>query len=325
MKKLFLFLKGMLMWACDVIPGVSWGTIAFITGIYEELIDALHAFNITSCKFFLTGQRKKFRKVIHGNFLLLVFWGIIVSIVTLVKVIHYLLQTYPSMVRAFFFWLVLASAFILKKSLKKRTNLHIIFLAIGLFIGYILTALPIVNLGVWYVVTFFSWVIGIMAMILPGISGSYILLIFGQYQHILWIIVDIVDGIKNFISNIGGDAARAGFWALPRGKLFLFILGAIVWLLAFSKLLHYIKKRRHDQLIIWLVWLMLGSLNKIWPRKETIEYFTDRHGELQPLVQKNIIPESFENLIAGLVLMGVGFGVVILIVKISERSKLNEK
>jgi len=122
MKKFFLFIKWLLMWACDVIPWISWGTIAFITWIYDELIDALNSFNIKTIKLFFTGKRKLFRKEIHWTFLLLVFGGIFISILTLAKAIDFLLINYPEFIRAFFFGLILASAFILKKSIKKKFN-----------------------------------------------------------------------------------------------------------------------------------------------------------------------------------------------------------
>ena len=306
MKKLLTFIKGLAMWTCDVIPGVSGGTIAFITGIYDELLDALSAFNLKTIKLFFTGKRKAFRKEIHGTFLLLVFGGIIIAIVSLAKIITFLLANYPAMVRAFFFGLILASARILKKTLKNRKPKYWIFGIAGTAVGLWVTMLPIVQMWVWGAATFFSWFFAIIAMILPGISGSYILLILSQYQHVLSILVDIIDAVKIFLTE-GHD--RSVLTSAPWLYLVLFVLGAVVGLLLFSKVLHYIKNRRHDQMVMVLTGFMVGSLYKVWPRKETVQTFVDRHGEIQPLLQKNIFPSSFGELSIGIgfVLVGIGF------------------
>jgi len=291
------------MWACDVIPWVSWGTIAFITWIYDELIDALNAFNFKTLKLFFTGKRKLFRKEIHGTFLLLVFGGIFVAILTLAKAIDFLLINYPEFIRAFFFGLILASAFLLKNSIKKKfSNRYILRLSMWLALWYWVSALPIISTWTWLGPTFFAWVIAIIAMILPGISGSYILVVLWQYQNILWKLVDIIEGKRESI--------------LP---ILLFMAWAALWLLLFSKVLHYIKTRRHDQLILFLVWLMIGSLNKVRPRKETLETFVDRHGEIQPLVQQNILPDSTEKAIRWLALILLGFMFVFWVEKIAKK------
>lgn len=293
MEKILLFLKGILMWACDVIPGVSGGTIAFITGIYDELIDALHALNFKSLKLLFTGKFKVFRKEIHGNFLIILFGGIIGAILTLAKIVDFALTEYPVLVRAFFFWLIIASVFLLKNTVKNWKKTSLLFLIVWLLVWYIITALPIVQTGLWNGIMFVSWLIAIIAMVLPGISGSYILVVLWQYQHILWNLI---------------DAIKWDWWAMI--SIGIFMLGAIVWLISFSKILHYIKNRRHDQMMLVLIGLMVGSLNKVWPRKETLETFVDRHGDLQPLVQKNILPTQWENILLAIGLAWLGIAVV---------------
>jgi putative membrane protein len=273
MNRILLILKWLLMWACDVIPWVSGGTIAFITGIYDELIDALHWFNIDTIKLLLKGKIKAVWKNIHGNFLLSVFGWIFVAILTLSKLISYLLETYPVLIRAFFFGLIVASAIILRKSIKKYKLRYLLLLLIWTAIWFIVTGLPVLNLWSGNLTMFVSWAIAIIAMILPGISGSYILVILWQYQEVLW----------NIVSLTGWDIKSL----LP---IVIFMWWAVVWLLSFAKLLHWIKSRRHDQMIVVLIWFMIWSLNKVRPWKETVETFVDRHGEIQPLVQNNIMP-----------------------------------
>jgi len=300
MSNFLLFLKGLLMWACDVIPGISWGTIAFITGIYDELIDALHSFNLKTLKFLFTGNRKLFWKVIHWNFLVLVFWWIIISILSLVKLITFLLLAYPILVWAFFFWLILASTILIKKTIKKRTNIIAILMFTGMMVWFFVTTLPVVSLGDWYLSMFISWFFAIIAMILPGISGSYILVILWQYQDVLSKITELVSWNVEMIGFIG-----------------IFIGGCIVWLLSFSKLLHYLKKNRHDQLVAILMWFMLWSLNKVRPRKEVLPDSMDKH-----LLWANILPQSGQELIWGLSAIILWFWIVLLVDKISHKIKI---
>lgn len=292
------------MGTCDVIPGVSGGTIAFITGIYDELIDSLNAFNLMTLKLLLQGKIAQVWKRIHGNFLLSVFGGIFVAIFSLAKLIHYLLEIYPVFVWAFFFGLILASVLILRKTLKKYRYIYVLFLIIWIAIGYYLTSLPVFNLGSGNLTMFGSGAIAIIAMILPGISGSYILLILGQYQEVL----------GNVVSFVWGN-----WWALI--PLVIFMLGAIVWLLGFAKILHWVKSNRHDQMVVVLIWFIIWSLNKIWPWKETLETFTDRHGEIVPLVQKNVLPVWGNDVLLAIGFSIVGFGIVVMISSFSNKIK----
>ncbi|HKL44103.1 MAG TPA: DUF368 domain-containing protein [Candidatus Absconditabacterales bacterium] len=304
MNRILLILKGLLMGACDVIPGVSGGTIAFITGIYDELIDSLHAFNLSNLRLLFQGKIKVFWKNINGNFLVTVFGGIVVAILTLAKLISHLLEAYPSLVWAFFFGLIVASAIILRKSIKKYKLWYLVLLAIGIFVGFMVTGLPVFNLGSGNLTMFGSGFIAIIAMILPGVSGSYILVILGQYQEVLGNIVSLTGG--NFKVII---------------PIIIFIIGAIAGLISFSKLLHWIKSRWHDQMVVILIGFMLGSLNKVWPWKKTIDTFVDRHGEVQPLIQKNILPVFDSNVLYAILVAIGGFGLVLLIHYLAEKFK----
>lgn len=302
MKKGILFLKGMLMWVCDVIPGISWWTVAFVTGIYDDLIDALYAFNLNTFKLVLKGKLAKAWKNINGNFLLTLFAWIFLAIFSFAKLISYLLETYPVFVWSFFFWLILASVLILRKSIKKFRYIYLLFLLIGVIIGYYLTSLPTFTLGSGNLTMFASGFIAIIAMILPGISGSYILVVLGQYQQVLNNVVEVVSW---------------NWYALP--SLLIFIVGAIIWLLSFSKLLHRIKAKWHDQMVIVLIWFILGALNKIWPWKEVLETYIDRHWDIQPLIEKNIIPSSSNEFLIWILFCFIWFVIVIFVDKLSEK------
>ena len=302
MNRVLLVLKWLLMWTCDVIPWVSGWTIAFITGIYDELIDALYGFNIQTVKLLFQWKIKAVWQSIHGNFLISVFGGIFVAILTLSKLISYLLEAYPVLIRAFFFGLIVASAIILRKSIKKYKMRYLVLLVVGVVVWFLITGLPVMNLWSGNLTMFVSWAIAIIAMILPGISGSYILVILWQYQEVLW----------NIVSLTGGDFKAI----LP---IVIFMVGAVVWLLSFAKLLHWIKSRRHDQMVIVLIWFMLWSLNKVWPWKETLETFVDRHGEIQPLVQNNVIP-AFSSQVSTAIAIAIWWVIVVLWIEILAKN-----
>ncbi len=304
MNRVLLILKWLLMWACDVIPWVSGGTIAFITGIYDELIDSLHAFNLSNLRLLFQWKIKVFWKNINGNFLVTVFGWIVVAILTLAKLISHLLEAYPSLVWAFFFGLIVASAIILRKSIKKYKLWYLVLLAIWIFVWFMVTWLPVFNLGSGNLTMFGSWFIAIIAMILPGVSGSYILVILWQYQEVLWNIVSLTGW--NFKVII---------------PIIIFIIWAIAWLISFSKLLHWIKSRWHDQMVVILIWFMLWSLNKVWPWKKTIDTFVDRHWEVQPLIQKNILPVFDSNVLYAILVAIWWFGLVLLIHYLAEKFK----
>ena len=304
MNRVILILKWLLMWSCDVIPGVSGGTIAFITGIYDELIDALHGFNLETLKLLFQFKIKALWRNIHGNFLVSVFGGIFVAILTLAKLINYLLETYPVLVWAFFFWLIVASAIILRKSIKKHKIRYLVLLLVWIVVWFVVTWLPVLNMWSGNLTTFVSWAIAIIAMILPGISGSYILVILWQYQEILWSVV-----------------ALTGWNIQAIWPILIFVWWAVVWLLSFAKLLHWIKARRHDQMVIVLIWFMLWSLNKVRPWKETVETFVDRHGEIQPLVQNNILPVFSTEVVTAILIAIWGFVVVLWIHYLAEKLK----
>ena len=303
--KIWVFVKWILMWTCDVIPWVSGWTIAFITWIYDKLIDSLYWFNLKTLKLVFKWKFKEAWNAINWWFLVALFLWILVAVLTLAKLISFLLSNYPSYVWAFFFWLVISSVIILIKSLKHWFRWsYLLWLLVWAVIWFVLTSLPVMNLWNWNLTLFVSWAIAIMAMILPWISGSYILLILGQYQNVLGYVVELTN--HNWSAIV---------------PLIIFALWCVVWLILFAKLLHRVKEKLHDQMVLVLTWFIIGSLQKLWPWKETIETYLDSHWAEQPLVQNNIWPSWSMNVVYCIVLALVWFFIVWLIDYISKRKK----
>lgn len=264
----FLVLRGMGMGAADVVPGVSGGTIAFITGIYEELINSIKGINLEAIKLFFTGRWKSFWKQINGNFLLAVFAGIFISVLSLARVLEYLLEHQPVLIWSFFFGLVLASSYVVSRKISRWGYPKIVALVGGIGIAFYITSVtPTTTTDAsWFVI--FSGGLASCAMILPGISGSFILLLLGKYSFALHAVNEriILD-------------------------LLLLGIGAVTGLIMFANLLSWLLKKYHDITIAVLVGFMIGSLNKIWPWKETLKTIVVE-GEIKPLVEKNILPSA---------------------------------
>lgn len=254
------------MGAADVVPGVSGGTIAFITGIYEELINSIKGINLTAARLFFTGRWFSFWKQVNGNFLLAVFAGIAISVLSLARGLEYLLEHQPVLIWSFFFGLVLASSYVVSRKISHWKYPKIVALVGGIGIAFYITSVtPTTTTDAsWFVLL--SGGLASCAMILPGISGSFILLLLGKYSFALHAVNEriILD-------------------------LILLGAGAVTGLILFANLLSWLLKKYHDLTIAVLVGFMIGSLNKIWPWKETLETILVE-GELKPLVEKNILP-----------------------------------
>ena len=264
---LLLLLKGMAMGAADVVPGVSGGTIAFISGIYEELLDTINSVNLGVLKTLKKEGVKAAWMSINGNFIVTLFLGIGISIASLAKLISYLLEAHPILIWSFFFGLVLASILYVGKQVKSWNAGAIISLIIGAGLAFWITILPPLSNSdeLWFI--FVSGMIAICAMILPGISGSFILLLMGSYQTVLGAVKD-----KDLLT-IG-----------------VFMAGAVIGLLSFSRVLKWMFAKYHDFTIAILTGFLIGSLNKLWPWKETISTRVNSHGERVPFIQENILP-----------------------------------
>jgi len=276
------------MGAANVVPGVSGGTMALILGIYEELINAIHSFNYNFLRLISLFKIRQAVSSVSWPFLLPVGLGILLATVSLAKSLSWLLDSYPAIVWSFFFGLILSSVFTVGRVLKEWRVPTITAIGLGTIAAYFLFGLiPVATPEApWFI--FLSGFLAICAMILPGISGAYILVLLGKYRYIL-------DALNN------------------RDFLILFILiaGALVGLLSFVRVIDWLLKRYHDLTMAILIGLMLGSLRKIWPWKETLTTFFDRHGKEVPALQINILPPSLNSEVGlALLFMFIGFLVV---------------
>lgn len=236
--------KGICMGAADVVPGVSGGTIAFLMGIYEELINSIKSVNLTAIKLFFSGKFSEFWKHINGTFLVSLMTGILISVFSLAKLLQYLLANYPILIWSFFFGLILASAIYVLKGLDKWSLKNIVSLLIGVVIAaFICLASPTETPNEYWFV-FLSGAIAICAMILPGISGSFILLLLGKYAYIM-------EAVSTFNIPV----------------LAVFACGAGVGIVSFSHFLSWLLKKFYMQTISLLAGFMIGSLLKVWPWK----------------------------------------------------------
>ncbi|WP_104401712.1 DUF368 domain-containing protein [Vibrio penaeicida] len=305
MNLLKTFFKGIAMGAADVVPGVSGGTIAFITGIYDTLLESIRRVNPSIIGIWRKEGFKAAFEHINGLFLITLFSGIILSILTLAKLISWLLVTHPIPLWSFFFGLILISVVHVLKQVEKKNVVTGLFLLLGVAFAYTITVLSPLQMADTSLNIFIAGMIAICAMILPGISGSFILLLLGMYAPIL--------------------AAAKG---LQIDVLMLFMLGCVVGILSFSHVLSWLLKRFRDLTLTFLTGLMLGTLPKIWPWKETISWRTNSKGEQVPLVQHNLSPFEFETVIQqpsqltlAIIMMVAGIGLVWGLEKFGSRSE----
>ncbi len=289
-----LMLKGMGMGAADVVPGVSGGTIAFIVGIYDELIDSIKSINMHSLKLLFTGKIAAFWKAINANFLFSLILGIGISIFSLAKLITFLLVNEPVLVWAFFFGLVLASTWFVSKDIKEWNWKTILGFAVGAVVAYYITVATPAETSTNLLFIFLCGAIAICAMILPGISGSFILVLLGKYFYIM-------EAVKTV------DLVVLG----------VFAAGALIGITSFSRVLSFALKHFRNITLSVLTGFMLGSLNKVWPWKEVVETYVDSHGEVKPLIENNILPN--ELLFEAIALMLVGFALVYFLEKLSAK------
>jgi len=288
------FFKGMAMGAADVVPGVSGGTIAFITGILDPLLDGIRKINPSLLNMIKHQGIKAALVHINAWFLLAVFGGILTSILSLAKVISWLLSNYPIPVWSFFFGLILFSVIHMLKQVKSFNTVRLVLFVIGVVFAYIITMLNPIALEVSYLNFFIAGCIAICAMILPGISGSFILLLLGLYPAVL--------------------AAVKG---MEVGMLAVFAFGCLVGLLSFSHVLSALLRKFHDETVMFLTGLMLGTLGKIWPWKEVLTWRVNSKGEQVALSEQNLSPMQFEqvtgqssDLVYAVICLLIGIGLV---------------
>ena len=296
-----LILKGIAMGAADLVPAVSGGTIAFISGIYEELISSLNAINLSLIKTIKTEGLKSTWEKINGNFLVAILLGIEISILSLSKLITWLLLEKPILVWAFFFGLVLASILFVIKKINQWKLGEFLGLIIGTFFAYQLTKLGALGNSESMFYLFISGSIAICAMILPGISGAFILVLLGSYNTVLQAIND-----KSI------------------GKLAVFMAGAVLGILSFSKLLKWLFKTYKSITLAVLTGFMVGALSKIWPWKKTLTYRLNSKGINVPLNEECVSPLYFDGnpqILYAIALMVFGFLMILVLEKIGSKNK----
>jgi putative membrane protein len=294
----FITLKGLAMGAADVVPGVSGGTIAFISGIYEELITSINNVNLSLFKTLKKNGFQAFWKQLNGNFLVALFTGIFISVFSLAKGISWLLVNQPILLWSFFFGLVVASIFFVGKSLERWNLAAIIMFVLGAAIAYYITTLPPAENTESLPFLFFSGALAICAMILPGISGAFILVLLGSYKVILEAVHE-----RDFkiVATVG--------------------LGAIFGILSFAKLLKWMFSHYKDLTLAVLTGFILGSLNKIWPWKKVLEtkIFDDKVIIIQ---DQSISPFAFDGdnqLLFAIMLALVGFSLIFILEKLASK------
>lgn len=276
--------KGLAMGAADVVPGVSGGTIAFISGIYEELIETIHKIDLGFFKIWKKDGFLSAWRLYNLSFLLALFSGVFISILSFAKLITWLLNDYPIMVWSFFFGLVVASiVYVGQQIINWRLSLIIVLVFASTLSYFITIADPIGSPdSIWFL--FLAGFVAIIAMILPGISGAFILLLLGAYTAVIGFVTQLTEGI----TTLNGSLFLAAF-----GKLLVFGIGAIMGLKMFSRMLNWMFKHHKNMTLAVLTGFMVGALNKIWPWKEVLEYRTNHAGEEIPFIERSILPSNY--------------------------------
>lgn len=293
------------MGAADVVPGVSGGTVAFITGIYDELLHSIKAVDLDALKLLFSFNIKAFWTKINGNFLAVLFAGIVTSFLSLAKLMTYLLQYHPILIWSFFFGLILISAPLVLREIKRWNAGAVIAFIIGVSVAYAITVLSPTQSpdDLWFI--FFAGALAICAMILPGISGAFILLLIGKYQF-------MITALTTFNIPV----------------IIVFIVGCALGLMGFTRFLTWILDRYHSATVALLAGFMLGSLNKVWPWREVLEYVTNSKGEQVPVFDKSILPWNYmaitgkdPQVFQAILMMALGVFLIVVIEKIAARLK----
>ncbi|MBT3983961.1 MAG: DUF368 domain-containing protein [Bacteriovoracaceae bacterium] len=295
-----LFAKGVAMGTADIIPGVSGGTIAFITGIYSQLLNAIKSVGAESLKSLFKFQIADALKPIHFRFLIPLGLGIMVALLSTARLMSFLLKNHPVPTWSLFFGLILASTVVLGKSIENIASLkNIVMIILGAIAAFLIVGLiPVTTPTSWWFILFCG-MIAITAMILPGISGSFILLILGKYEF-------ITGALKNPFST---ESIQT---------IIVFVIGASIGITGFSRVLSYLLMRFRTQTLCILTGLMIGSLRKVWPWKEVLSQKTIR-GKIHILSEMNILPAQFEKAEAmALLMLVVGIILVFLLEKMAE-------
>ncbi|RCL72419.1 MAG: DUF368 domain-containing protein [Flavobacteriales bacterium] len=273
---LVTYIKGILMGAADVVPGVSGGTIALITHIYERLINAIDAVSISLILSLFTSRRKEAWDKLYGSFLLALTLGIGTSILLVTGGISWLMEHYPIPLWAFFFGLILGSAYVLKNAIDNWSAVSILMLLVGACVAFGIGLVSPSQGSESLIYLFFCGMLVVIAMILPGISGAFILILLGAYGTAL----DTVAQMKSFVFD--------GFIVFA-----VMASGGLVGLKVFAKVLRWLFSNHKNMVLATMTGFLLGSLYKVWPWKEVTQYYTNSSGERVPLNSVSVFPDAF--------------------------------
>lgn len=271
-------LKGAAMGIAEIIPGVSGGTIAFITGIYERLLNCIKAFNFGLIGTFKESGLKGVWKAVDGFFLLTLLAGMGVGVIVGVYGVTYLLENYPEPLWAFFFGLIIASAIYIGKQIPQWRVPEFVLILVGAVVAYGITILPMGEGSESLLYVFLAGTIAISALILPGISGSFMLLLMGMYTR-------IIPSIKLALKEQDPDAFIV---------LVVFAAGCLVGLVTFARLLSWTFKNYNAPTLALLTGFMIGSLNKIWPWRVPLDQITTAEGKIKTVTESNLFPQAYE-------------------------------
>jgi len=285
-EKIALVFKGMAMGAANVIPGVSGGTIALITGIFERLIDAIKSFDGTAIKLLLTGKFKEFSKHIDFWFLVYVFAGVGIAILSIARLFEFLFKDYPIFIWSYFFGLVLASVYFVGKTVKKWNASVVITFILGTTIAVAISVLNPASENSGFIYLIICGVVAVCSMILPGLSGSFVLILLGNYQLVM------ISAVNDFNLKILSPV----------------VIGAGVGLIFFSHLLSWLLKKYHNQTLSMLTGFILGSLGILWPWKNIItESFGDK---VKTIGYEWLMPQLNGELVLAIILIGLGIATI---------------
>jgi putative membrane protein len=265
-----VFVRGLLMGAADIVPGVSGGTVAFITGIYDTLLNSIRSVDLHFLRLVLKGDVRGAWLHVDGSFLLALLAGIATSILSLARLISWALDHHAVPLWAFFFGLILASALVLLRQVQTWTFPRALSLVAGVSIAMAIALAPAANLDVGMAGVFLSGFLAICAMILPGISGSFILVLLGMYGTVL-----------------------SALKSLDILFILVFAVGAASGLMCFSRFLHYLLQRFHEGTMALLTGFLFGSLLVVWPWKRVLAWVEGSQGQLKPAQQVPVSPLDF--------------------------------
>ena len=292
-KNLRLLFTGFTMGSADIVPGVSGGTIAFLLGIYEELLHSIKTMSGEVPRLILQRKFKEAFKTIPFSFLIPLGIGLLTAIATLTSTVSFLIHAYPEHLWSFFFGLVLASILVVRKRVVTwNTHDYIALILTAIAAYFIVGAVPVETPNTYFAL-FLSGAIAICAMILPGISGSFLLVLMGKYEQVLSAVTN-----RDFLS------------------IFVFGMGTVVGLASFSRVLSWLFKKHHDIVVAALTGFLIGSLRKVWPWKEVLMTRINSHGEIVPVIEKNIMPAQLSgDVLLSIFLFFVGLALVLILDK----------